>query len=143
MTLAEALEALKAGKHIRRVPWKEGLTVFLDKNGYMDANCFGKLGDLPHGLTWEDLLTDDWRVAEPSVAPPEVVFEVALAAMRAGKSVRRRSWLDGDLRPFKQRQTYLIEDGIAYFHPGPEGLPRLRAVFDSEDVLATDWEIMP
>lgn len=132
MKLAEVLEALKAGKRIRRSCWAGAA-----------GDCFEVSASNGVCVAPADLLADDWEVVDPVRPIPQSDFAGALQAMHSGKSVRRRAWLSGDLRPFKQRQAYLIEDGIAYFHPGPEGLPRLRAIFDSEDVLATDWEILP
>lgn len=142
MTIDEALKALAAGKHIRSPLWTEGFTVFMDKNGHMDGNLYGELGNLPHGLTWAELFANDLEIAEPSGPLPKVGFEVALAAMRQGKNVKRRIWNEKGYvyRLAEDGQRLLAGNCETYVGSHPLWTP---VRLEHESLLATDWEILP
>lgn len=69
MTFSEALEAMKAGEHLRRKHW-EGTYTFIGMNigcteFFYDPDGSGeRCVDLCEGLCDADLLAEDWEIVE-------------------------------------------------------------------------------
>jgi len=86
MNFGEALEALKAGKKVKRKSWDTFLFIKTDDYSrfpviYTDiSQQEPKIYD-PHQ---DDLLAEDWVVVSPS----KMTFEEAIEAVKNGKTVR-------------------------------------------------------
>lgn len=71
-------------------------------------------------------------------SPKNIPFEVALAYLKAGRRIRRASWLpEAYITQFESR----VADyrGFHWLHP----TDHIDATFDINGFLATDWEVVP
>ena len=85
MNFGEALEALKAGKKVRRREWDAFLFIKEDEDYpfpviYVDVECLEPKTYTPQH---DDLLAEDWVV----VLPRKVTFDAAINALKGGSSV--------------------------------------------------------
>jgi len=80
-------------------------------------------------------------VAYPDNALP---FEHALAAMKAGKRVKRAGWIDGNCLWIYQRGETMQFEGTVSDENGenPIEFALTNEDLDINDILATDWQIV-
>lgn len=121
----EAVKAAHSGKKIRRAEWVESAYAYLegDKLQYTSPNY-----DEPLQVGYENVTAVDWRV----IKDPPMTFMEALQHVKAGKKVRRASWLL-DLHVRMQKGETNV--------PSIYGNYVIQNSFTVEDYEADDWVV--
>lgn len=137
MNIVEAMRLAQTnGVRVRRVAWRtrDNRYVVVNKAGNLVLGEDGQSSSYAAGTA--DILTTDWEVVVSLV-----FFDVALAALKAGKKVRRSCWQESHAEAWLEPSA---EYGIVFVNDAPEQDEPHRVMWRPllADLLAEDWIVM-